>query len=359
MNIKYFTCANSCKGFVNLTENNIEGIKRIYSIKSSSAKGISAFIKQRGDYFESRNNRVEYILNSSNKDLFDGCIMRNIDVCFLNNKIYAGGKEIDLGSHNDFSQLENKIQKCYERMYEAFCEAKKIHDDWEQIYIQNMDFEKLNLFKKKSIEEMFGENKADSTSKVFQRFFGGSTKSGYVNLIDELTQCIPKRYFIKGRPGSGKSTFMKEVAKKAVELGFDADIYKCSFDPDSLDMVVVSGANFCVFDSTAPHEMFPTQIGDRVLDFYKESGLIGVDEKYKSELKQISAEYKLRINEGNEHLRLASLLEDELEGKMEKLSYPKIPVEMIISEIEQSSIYQNRLKGGFFALSVASVCCLC
>ena len=333
MNIKYFTCANSCKGFINLTGSNIKGLGRVYRIKSSSANRISCFIKDVGEYFESRNNLVEYILSSSDKSIYDGCIIKSLNMCLLNSKICDTGTDIDLGTTDKYTRLEEKIQGCYDRMYAAFAEAKKIHDDWEEVYIQNMDFEKLNTFKKKCIENMFYKIRGKGDAAICERFFGGSTKSGYVNLIDDLTSGIKSRYFIKGRPGTGKSTFMKEVAKEAESLGLDVQVYKCSFDPGSLDMVVVPEAGFCVFDSTSPHEMFPTKIGDSVLDFYKESGLIGVDEKHKKSLDEISVEYKRRINEGNEHLKLAALLEKELEDKNNTVDFGEFSAREFIREI--------------------------
>ena len=59
----------------------------------------------------------------------------------------------------------------------------------------------------------------------------------------------------------------------------------------------------CIFDSTAPHEKFPVDSRDRILDFYKESGLDGVDEKYAEELKKISDAYNRKMQEGKSFLR--------------------------------------------------------
>ena len=317
MNTKYFTCAHSCRGFVNLTENNIDSIGKKFIIFCSSRDAAANFIRRVGEYFENKKYTVEYILNPSDKNSFCGCIVRMLDLFVGDKRILKDidGIAIDLGTDESLLPLENKIKDCYESMYKAYGEAKEIHDVWEKIYIGNMDFDKLDKFQKQTINEMFAEKRKSGQPKSFERFFGGSTRNGYVNLINELTKDIRRRYFIKGRPGTGKSTFMKEVAKTAEERGFDTEIYRCSFDSESLDMVIVREADFCVFDSTAPHEMFPTSDRDTILDFYRESGLEGVDEKHKKELEKISREYKLRINEGNEHLRLATILEKELENK--------------------------------------------
>ncbi len=319
MNIKYFTCANSSNGFVNLTDSNISEIKNKFCVSCSSLIATSNFIRRIGEYFEDKGIFVEYILSPLDRNRYFGCVVKNYDFCLLDKRcVKEEMQEIDIGTSESLKDLENKIEECYKRMYYSFTEAKKIHDDWEEIYVNKMDFDRLNAFKKKTIERIFKEKRGNKKSNVVERFFGASTKHGYVNLVEELTEEIGKRYFIKGRPGTGKSTFMKEVAKEAEKRGFDAEIYKCSFDPNSLDMVIVREADFCVFDSTTPHEMFPSREKDYILDFYIESGLEGVDEKYKKTLDEISKEYKLRINEGMEHLKLASLLEKELEDKAGK-----------------------------------------
>ena len=64
-----------------------------------------------------------------------------------------------------------------------------------------------------------------------------------MNHIQDLTEGF-KRYMIKGRPGTGKSTLLKELAKKSETLGYDTEIYHCSFDPQSLDMVLIQSLTF-------------------------------------------------------------------------------------------------------------------
>ena len=78
-------------------------------------------------------------------------------------------------------------------------------------------------------------------------------------------------------------------------------------------MVLVPELSFCVFDSTAPHEMFPSEERDSILDFYTESGLTGIDEKYKKQLELINKKYSFRIYEGTANLRIGNGYELERE----------------------------------------------
>lgn len=146
-----------------------------------------------------------------------------------------------------------------------------------------------------------------------KRFFGASTVDGSVNYIDNLTLGLNSRCFIKGRPGTGKSTFLKKLVKNANDAGFDTEVYYCSFDKNSLDMVIVPALSFCVFDSTKPHELFPSREGDKIFDFYSEAGLCGTDERYSGEIEEISGKYGQRISEGLVWLRLSKLAAAERE----------------------------------------------
>ncbi len=337
MNIKYFTCANSCMGLVNLTDKNLAGIDKIYSIKSGYVGCVSEIAKSVGKHFEGKNFAVEYILNPFDEVVFDGIIIRNFKTLIINDNIISDGEKIEISSINFCQKEASKADRCCKAAYDSFRKAKKIHDKWERVYIDKMDFNRLDAFKKRTIDKMFDKSYEEKDAQTCERFFGGITKSGYVNLIGDLTQDISLRYLIKGRPGTGKSTFMKEVAQAASERGFDAEVYRCSFDTDSVDMVIVRDANFCVFDSTHPHEIFPEREGDCILDFYKESGLCGIDEKYRARLKKISEQYRKKIRKGSKKLRCAAAIWEKAE---KSFNSDKIVAEVsgqIIKEIEEAN----------------------
>jgi len=87
-------------------------------------------------------------------------------------------------------------------------------------------------------------------------FASGNTPIGFVNFFDYILplENAEKRYFLKGSSGSGKSTFMKKVAK---HLGGDCEFFYCSGDPESLDGIHNKKAKIAVFDGTAPHTIDP------------------------------------------------------------------------------------------------------
>ena len=77
--------------------------------------------------------------------------------------------------------------------------------------------------------------------KHIQYFLGANSPSGFYSLYDHLLP--PERasrfYILKGGPGCGKSTLMRQVARQAEEAGEEVEYILCSGDPDSLDAILL------------------------------------------------------------------------------------------------------------------------
>ena len=145
------------------------------------------------------------------------------------------------------------------------------------------------------------------------RFFGAMTPDGSAHYIETLTGDVELRYFIKGRPGTGTSTLMKKLAAAAVEAGQGAELYHCSFDAESLDMVVLRDLSVCVFDATPPHELFPEREGDIILDLYDLALPRGTDRENADLLGMIEKEYAAKMQKARELLGEIKRIHDALE----------------------------------------------
>ena len=107
------------------------------------------------------------------------------------------------------------------------------------------------------------------TQPLTRRFFAASNSClGFRNYYGDLfTDTRTDRlYIIKGGPGTGKSHFMKVVARHARNRGYAVTEYACSSDPASLDglMLTRDGSPTLGFlDGTAPHVREPVLPGVR------------------------------------------------------------------------------------------------
>lgn len=92
-------------------------------------------------------------------------------------------------------------------------------------------------------------------------FPGANTPQGFFSYYKYLDIYTEKTYIIKGGPGCGKSTFMKKIAKKAIDEGFSIEYHHCSSDNNSLDGVVIKEMKVAVLDGTPPHIVDPKYPG--------------------------------------------------------------------------------------------------
>ncbi len=91
-------------------------------------------------------------------------------------------------------------------------------------------------------------------------FLGRATGDGFSTHIHDLIANDGYfTYIIKGGPGTGKSSLMKQVAENMT----DGEVFHCSSDPDSLDGVLISDRKILIVDGTAPHVVEPLFPGVR------------------------------------------------------------------------------------------------
>lgn len=86
-------------------------------------------------------------------------------------------------------------------------------------------------------------------------FLGANTAQGFYPLTKELLlqEDDLRLFLIKGGPGTGKSTLMKAVCRRAEEKEIAFERIYCSSDPDSLDGVYLPSLHAAVLDATPPH----------------------------------------------------------------------------------------------------------
>lgn len=94
-------------------------------------------------------------------------------------------------------------------------------------------------------------------------YLGANTPQGFCSRYDMLfaDPRLKQVLIIKGGPGCGKSTLMKQVGRTAQALGLDVEEILCSSDPDSLDGLIIPAAAMALVDGTAPHVVEPPMCG--------------------------------------------------------------------------------------------------
>ncbi len=90
-------------------------------------------------------------------------------------------------------------------------------------------------------------------------FLAANSAEGFVSHFGDSFNARDgwRAYLIKGGPGTGKSSFMKYIAVKAVDRGYMVELCPCSSDPESLDGVIIKDIKTVLLDATSPHALEP------------------------------------------------------------------------------------------------------
>lgn len=351
--LNYYGGGNTARGFVDFYSSILSKVTKVYELKGYGDRFNTKILKIIGNRYLAKGYDIEVINSTVDIEALEGIIVPKENVAIVVDKGVHGvslkpqgivTEDIGLQGAFDLDKLAckkviieettNKILEKFQESHNYFNIALKIHDEWEKIYIANMDFEKINILTEEVIEKLLGksENKNTNNNLAIDRYFGGSTPIGSHDYVPNITEGV-KRYFIKGRPGTGKSTMLKKIAKKAEEKGYDVEIYHCGFDANSLDMVIVRELNFAIFDSTSPHEYFPSKDSDEIIDVYEKCVVAGTDEKYEEELNDIVKRYKEQVGYGVKELEAAKILKDEIEDIYEE-AFDEAEGNKLIEEIK-------------------------
>lgn len=342
--LHYFSGGNTARGFFSLYAPTIALLEKIIILRGGRGHVKSTLMNNVAKTIIKNGVDAELIHCSLSPDFIDGVIFPELKVGIFNGSDphFIEPQEncitevyVNIGDAWDSQQLSTKRDEiihfmkarklAHENAYQAYAKALTIHGEWELIFNGNTDTQKLHALAEKLITHFFNELSLDKPSNVQHRFLGSATSRGAVDFVPNLTENIQKRYFIKGRPGFGKSILFKKLVQTAENNGFDIEIYHCGLDPNSLDMLIFRELSIAIFDSEAPHEYFPTRENDEIIDLYKETILPDTDKIFAEQIQHIAGRYLEKMVEGNNHLAAAKKAHDALEHiYYETVDYTKI-----------------------------------
>lgn len=332
--IHYFARGNTAQGLSSLADSVLQGLSVIYVLQGYPG-GAEKALADFAEICLQNDSRLHFIHQALDSDLLEGIIIEDFSVAVIDGEVWSeelqsgSGAEIryiDLRSSLDtqklaeadgrIQELEKEIERLYCKAYETFDKTLRIHDDWEKLYIDNLDRDRMNQlaveWSDKYLQRISKDQ--DQQGSETHRFLGAATCKGAVDFIPSLTDGLQQRVFVKGRPGSGKSTLFKKLAASAIENGIDTEIYHCGFDSNSLDMLIFRELSLAIFDSTAPHEHDPSREGDVILDVYDLAITEGTDEKYVEEIAVVKDRYSKSMRESISYLAQVKELRDELKA---------------------------------------------
>src|SRR5699024_10397465 len=121
---------------------------------------------------------------------------------------------------------------------------------------------------------------------------------------------------------------------------YDVEVYRCSFDSSSIDMIIIREMNYCIFDSSSPHEYDPSKDTDYIVDFLN---VLSTNENTDDvdKIKELSEEYTEELNSGITHLSKLEEFEGSIKNSKIEFTSQEVGTVFKYYKINLSKIYCN------------------
>lgn len=327
--LNYFAGGNTSKGFYSFFDSNLANLDRLFILKGGPGTGKSYLIKKVGEVWKKKGYTLEYMYCSSDKDSVDGIIIRELNVGIVDGTKphviepqFPGVIDdyVNLGVAWDAKKLKKnkdtitlltkQVSAAFRSAYDSFRDALEFHEKRKHRVSQTLNRDKVKALAEQFVETIFQGNKKIKTADIKHRFHGANTPTGPFSFIDELTEPLEKRYFLQGRPGTGKSTLLKRLLLEAEVRGFDAEAYHCGFEPETLDLLIIRELGVAIFDNKEPHQLTPNRKNDEIINMEQTVLELNVYEEDDDVLRA----YDEKMKEGIASLAKAKSLRDKLES---------------------------------------------
>ncbi|MFZ5923870.1 MAG: PRK06851 family protein [Bacillota bacterium] len=330
---KVFPGANTPEGFYSFYDHIIEpDANKIMIIKGGPGVGKSTFMRKIGQRLVEVGYDIEYQCCSSDNESLDGVVAHDLGLALIDGTSPhildpknpgAVDEIIHLGdywnekmlreSKQEIMEANREVSRLFERAYRYLKEAKVIHDDWEACYTEALDFGYTNCMAEEIARDIFqGRPVAPVQGKARRLFASAISPDGPVHYLDSIVGRLPRRYLIKGEPGTGKSTLIRKIGDDAIKRGMDVEFYHCPLDPSKVDHLAIPGLGVAVVNATWPHILEPSKELDRIVEMK-----VALDSRTVSKYQDIIASARERFHQAFrravEFLHRAKLVHDEMQ----------------------------------------------
>ena len=304
---KLFPGANTSNGFYSYFDYIIpKDVNRIFCLKGGPGVGKSSLMKKVAREFAEIGYDVEVFPCSSDPGSLDAVVIKKLKVVLLDAtaphivdpKIPGAIDEIvNFGDFWNVDNLENnkieitqcnkEISGCFQRAFKYLKAAEPIFYDIEVKNSDAMDFGKLNKFTEEFMEELFKGVENKGVFSMPRHLFGTAiTPIGHIDYADSLLQDAKKVYYLDGKIGYGKTTFLKRIYEKAVLKGLKVEVFHYPLIPEKIEGIMIEDLGIAITTSSLFKDQDTINLGEFVnkskIDECKEE--LESDEKILDEL---------------------------------------------------------------------------
>ncbi|MBS4030181.1 MAG: hypothetical protein KGZ63_01975 [Clostridiales bacterium] len=271
---QFFAGSNTAYGFYSLFHY-IPGQvdRRLVIIKGGPGTGKSTLMKGIGNRAMEQGFDIEQFYCSSDSNSLDGVAVPSLGFAVVDgtaphviDPVYPGAMDeiINLGRFwnssvlqqhkGEISDLIGQSKIIYPQAYQYLKEANVVMEKLRYLMSLAMDYFSLSKMSHQLLNELVAALPPAKTKPVERHLFAGAVSSaGLMNFYPSILQDCTTLYLLTGDPGTGKSYLLQQVYDTVRRAGHDLEVYRCPFDPERIDAVVVPVLQTAFVKATYPH----------------------------------------------------------------------------------------------------------
>ncbi|HHX75544.1 MAG TPA: hypothetical protein GX699_11630 [Firmicutes bacterium] len=334
----YFAGANTIYGFYSLFHYIQQPeTKRVLIIKGGPGTGKSTLMRQVAGQAQAAGLSTELFFCSSDPESLDAVSIPVLGTVLLDGtaphmtdpKLPGAYDEIiNLGElwersrlqpHKDsIAELIRQNGNWFVQAYQYLKEAAVVMEKLRWLTAQAMDFWALSKMTHRLLSDLLAALPPAADAPRERQLFGSAiTPAGFINHYTSIFQGVERFYLLTGDPGTGKSSLLEQIRQTVKLAGHSVHVYRCGFDPERIDAVVIPVLKTAFAKVTYPHTFSPDPA-----QFVREQSTLALSRFAKaSVLKQHAAEraetserFWYLLGKAIEMLRSAKRNHDKLEA---------------------------------------------
>lgn len=257
---KMFPGAITGDGFLPLFDYIIpKEVNRIFCLKGGPGVGKSSFMKKIAREFANRGYDLELHYCSSDPTSLDGVVIKELNVVLLDAtaphivepKLPGAVDEIvNFGEFWDEEVIEKKrgeiektnfkVKEGYERTFKFLKAVVPFYLDIEEKKHKCSDEVEFNRLVDEISSEIFGDLEFREEKPYERHLYGSSvTPLGYLDYSDSTFEGVSNVYYLNGDIDLNRSEFLKRISRRALEKGYDVELYHFPLIRDRLQSVYI------------------------------------------------------------------------------------------------------------------------